>query len=347
MKERRRHHHVPKELVLASHHRILGVFPHPDDEAIACGILFQRAVKVGAEVLAVFLTSGEANTWPLRAAARRWHITPKHRLQFALQREEEALASLSKLGVPSSAARFLRWPDTKLTQMLLHSPQAPVAAIAQLIKDFQPTHIASPVLWDCHPDHSAASSAVFAALGSTRPKVLGYAVHGPGLPSPKFGLSATREEVARKREAIVSHQSQMVFRRRFFMDFAREQEHFFCFTRGDARDSLRTSLSGKVLKVIFQLPLNLRLFFRPHLQLFWGGSSLAGASFQLPLFMKSFEAQDSAGRKLRFSLKGGPWRGQLQCQLPEDPSWVLLKVHRPFLLFQEAGFTLAGESQVE
>ncbi|MGQ9495260.1 MAG: PIG-L deacetylase family protein [Thermoanaerobaculaceae bacterium] len=340
---------MPKELVLASHHRILGVFPHPDDEAMACGILLQRAVKVGAKVLAVFLTLGEGNTWPLRALERKWRITPKHRLKFALRRKGEALASLAKLGVPASAAKFLRWPDAKLTQMLLQNPQAPVAAMAQLMQDFQPTHIASPVLWDRHPDHSAAASLVFAALQSARAQVLGYAVHVPSLPplSPEFGLAATGEELGRKREAIAAHQSQLIFRGRFFKSFARDEEHFYSLAAPDPNHHVRPPTGGKVLRVTYQLPLTVRLFFRPHLQLLFGGSSVAGASFPLPLLRKSGEARDSAGRQLRFSFKGSPWRGHLHCQLPEDPEWVLIKVHRPFLLFEESGFTLMRASQVE
>lgn len=338
---------MPKELVLTPHHRILGVFPHPDDEALACGILFQRAVKVGAKVLAVFLTSGEGNTWPLRALERRLRITPKHRLNFALRRQGEALASLAKLGVPASAAKFLRWPDTGLTQMLLQNPQAPLAAMAQLMQEFQPTHIVSPVLWDRHPDHSAAASIVFAALESTSTQVLGYAVHVPGSPplSPEFGFAATKEERGRKREAIAAHQSQLVFRGRFFTSFARDEEYFYPLAAPNHQ--VRPNMGGKVLKVTYTLPLTFRLFFRPNLQLLLGGSSVAGVCFPLPLLKKSGKARDSAGRQLRFSLQGSPWRGHLHCQLPEDPRWVLVKVHRPFLLFEESGFTLARASQVE
>lgn len=340
---------MPRELVLTSDHRILGVFPHPDDEALACGILFQRAAQAGARVLAVFLTSGEGNTWPLRALERRWRISPRHRFQLVLRREREALTSLAKLGVPPSAATFLRWPDTKLTQMLLQNPQAPVGTVAQLIQDFQPTHIASPVLWDRHPDHSAAASMVFAALTSSGPQLLGYAVHTPKSLqlSPKFGLAGTGEELARKRQAIAAHQSQMVFRRRFFMGFAREEELFYSLAESEPNRHARPAKGGKVLKVTYQLPLSLRLFFRPHLQLLWGGSSIVGASFPLPLLTNAVEARDSAGEKLQLSLKGSPWRGELHCELPEDPRWVLVKVHRPFLLFEESGFALARASQVE
>ncbi len=39
---------------------LLGIFAHPDDESLACGGLFARAAALGARVVVLSLTRGEA-----------------------------------------------------------------------------------------------------------------------------------------------------------------------------------------------------------------------------------------------------------------------------------------------
>src|SRR2546425_648865 len=59
--------------------RLLLLAPHPDDEALAMGGLLQRAAAVGATIHVAFITDGEDNPWPQRAADRRWRIGPHER----------------------------------------------------------------------------------------------------------------------------------------------------------------------------------------------------------------------------------------------------------------------------
>src|SRR5207249_3833424 len=51
------------ELRLARDDRVLVLAPHPDDEALACGGLVQRALKMRLPVRIVFLTYGDSNEW--------------------------------------------------------------------------------------------------------------------------------------------------------------------------------------------------------------------------------------------------------------------------------------------
>jgi len=62
--------------------------PHPDDEALACGVILQQAVRPGAAIRIVYVTDGDDNPWPYQALERRWSLSPSDRLNrsFAMLR---------------------------------------------------------------------------------------------------------------------------------------------------------------------------------------------------------------------------------------------------------------------
>ena len=46
------------------------IAPHPDDEALACSVILQKAVRAGAAIRVVYVTDGDDNPWPQRALER-------------------------------------------------------------------------------------------------------------------------------------------------------------------------------------------------------------------------------------------------------------------------------------
>src|SRR5437588_12893351 len=104
--------------------RLMLVAPHPDDEALACSVLLQRAVRAGAAVRVVYATDGDDNPWPQRVLERKWRLNATDRRRWGRLRRTEALAALRVLGVNGFAARFLGLPDQKLTAMLMCNAQS-------------------------------------------------------------------------------------------------------------------------------------------------------------------------------------------------------------------------------
>jgi len=216
---------------LTSADRILIVAPHPDDESLAAGGLIQRAVAAGARVRVLFASNGDQNPWPQRVWERRLRIGSEDGWRWGKLRRGEALRALAVLGVPEAEARFLEFPDQGFTSALLRGQQPLLEAIACQLREFVPTWLVAPSPGDRHPDHSAL--AVMVALAVRRsdltPEVLHYVIHQPrqasGLPGEALALSAREQEV--KREAILTHRSQMLLSRRRFLRFAGPQETFF------------------------------------------------------------------------------------------------------------------------
>jgi len=40
------------------------IAPHPDDEALACSVILQHAVRAGTVIRVVYATDGDDNPWP-------------------------------------------------------------------------------------------------------------------------------------------------------------------------------------------------------------------------------------------------------------------------------------------
>lgn len=177
--------------------RILVFSPHPDDETLGLGGFVHEARRRGAEVRVAFLTSGDG--FPLCAAAKyhRWPGRGRMR-QLAADREEEACAALSKLGVPRDRITFFGYPDRGLAALWqsnwtaetpYRSPytgetEAPESAARRsrhaycgeavlqdteaLLRSFRPDRVLYSDPTDDHPDHWAAHCFVQLALERLR-----------------------------------------------------------------------------------------------------------------------------------------------------------------------------------
>lgn len=211
----------------ARNDRLLVFAPHPDDETLAAGALIQAARAAGAAVRVVVATDGDNNPWPQRWIERRLRIGADERRRWGERRRAEARAAFALLGVDAARdARFLGWPDQGLTALLMAGGHA-VAALADEIRGFAPTHVVAPSLADRHPDHSALRVMIeLALLRSGHACVrLGYVVHGEPA-APRVTISADAAARRRKCEAMRCHESQVALSRRRLMAVAERDEGF-------------------------------------------------------------------------------------------------------------------------
>lgn len=206
--------------------RVLIIAPHPDDEAVAAGGLIQQTLAGGGTVRVAFLTDGERNPWPQRAMLRKWRITAADRAAWAALRRREAVASLVALGAGEADAAFLGFPDSTLGVMAAAGDVRATEALTAIASAFDPTLIVSPSALDLHADHRAG--ALFAHRAAAETPIMTYIVHGA---APEGRLTAllplTDEQLARKREAILCHASQLILSRKRLLSHARPGEAFY------------------------------------------------------------------------------------------------------------------------
>lgn len=210
--------------------RLLVFAPHPDDESLACGGLIQRARQAGADVCVVIATDGDANPWPQRVIEKRWRLGPDATARWGLVRGSEARAALQALGIAEDKARFLHWADQGLTRRLMERGAESMAQLRQLIGLHRPTLVAMPSLLDSHPDHSALALLLKAALRAENndARLLSYWLHGriDMADSIVSQLTLTPAELAAKRVAALSHDSQTRFGRSRLLRFVAASEEF-------------------------------------------------------------------------------------------------------------------------
>ncbi len=203
--------------------RLLVLAPHPDDEAIACGGLIQRAVKMRLPVRVVFLTYGDANERSFAVFRRHPVIVPRAVRAMGLVRHDEAVAADRILGLGPDRLVFLGYPDFGTFEMWtehwgakppLRSKLTRVAAVpyanafrpgagykgeellrdltAQL-RDFRPSKVFVSHPADHNPDHRAlylfARVALWNLEGELAPELFPYLVHYRGWPASR-GLHA-------------------------------------------------------------------------------------------------------------------------------------------------------------
>jgi LmbE family N-acetylglucosaminyl deacetylase len=219
--------------------RVMLIAPHPDDEALACSVILQQAVRAGAAIRVVYVTDGDNNPWPQRALERRWRLSASDRKRWGKLRRSEALAALRVLGIHPSDVQFLALPDQGLTDLLLRDCNGALTRLIQVIDDWSPTDILVPSLSDIHPDHNAVAvmmRLIFADFLAGGVSQWNYLVHGR---SPAFfdraaELSPSEMETATKRDAIRRHQTQIKLSRRRFFRYATRPEHFLRVERKSA-----------------------------------------------------------------------------------------------------------------
>jgi len=140
-----------------SRSRLMLIAPHPDDEALACSVILQQAVRAGAAIRIVYVTDGDNNPWPQRVIERRWRLSAADRKRWGKLRRAEALAALRVLDINPADVQFLALPDQGLTDLLLRDCDSALTRLTQVIDDWSPTDILAPSLSDIHPDHNAVA----------------------------------------------------------------------------------------------------------------------------------------------------------------------------------------------
>jgi LmbE family N-acetylglucosaminyl deacetylase len=215
------------------------IAPHPDDEALACGVILQQAVRDGAAIRIVYVTDGDNNPWPQRALERRWRLSASDRKRWGKLRRSEALASLRVLGIHPSDVQLLALPDQGLTDVLLRDCDSALTRITQVIDDWSPTDILVPSPSDIHPDHNAVAvmmRLIFADFLAPGVSQWNYLVHGrsPAFFDNAVELLSCDSEIAKKREAICCHQTQIKLSRRRFLRYAVRPERFLRVERESA-----------------------------------------------------------------------------------------------------------------
>src|SRR5260370_12323247 len=118
--------------------RLMLIAPHPDDEALACSVILQQAVRAGAAIRIVYVTDGENNPWPQRVLERRWRLSASDRKRWGKLRRAEALAALRVLGIHPSDVPFLGPPEHGLTTLPLRGFNSPLPPIGQRLAHSSP-----------------------------------------------------------------------------------------------------------------------------------------------------------------------------------------------------------------
>jgi N-acetyl-1-D-myo-inositol-2-amino-2-deoxy-alpha-D-glucopyranoside deacetylase len=207
--------------------RLLVLAPHPDDETIGTGLLIQQVRAAGGEVRIVQMTPGDNNPWPQRWLERRMLIRPQDQHRWGLRRHAEMLQALEHLQVPAQALVALGWPDMGVTQHLLHSTRAAVAALTEVIVGFAPDVIAVPALDDRHPDHAATHVLMRLVLGAnTSTMLLSYLVHGGAPLQGSFEIVGSSAQRQVKRASLAAHCSQMALSGRRMRRLAERPERY-------------------------------------------------------------------------------------------------------------------------
>jgi len=185
--------------------RILLLVPHPDDEIVGCAIAIRREIAAGAQVFALYLTTGV----PARNVLWPWQ-RPFHAARLRRRREEAGCAA-AQLGI--APLGFLAVPSRALKSHLGDTLARIRAAIS--------TH-AIDLLWvpaweGAHQDHDVANF-LAARLASECPvmEFAEYHFHDGRVGSGRFArtlgservLTLTPEEARWKRSLLALYRSE-------------------------------------------------------------------------------------------------------------------------------------------
>jgi len=87
---------------------------HPDDEVLGAGGLIHAAVLAGARVHVVIFTNGDGYLRGVDTGFRTLLSTPDRFIQYGNERQEEARAAATRLGLSADHVVFLGYPDRGL-----------------------------------------------------------------------------------------------------------------------------------------------------------------------------------------------------------------------------------------
>jgi LmbE family N-acetylglucosaminyl deacetylase len=335
--------------------RLMLIAPHPDDEALACSITLQQAVRAGAAIRVVYATDGDDNPWPQRVLERKWRLNATDRQRWGKLRRAEALAALRVMGVKASDARFLALPDQQLTGLLMSDCRGTLKRFAAIIADWVPTHLLVPSIADTHPDHSALAVMLRLVLTesfSLEPPFLiwSYVVHGKSRAFLDRALQVRQSEpeAATKLRAIRCHKTQLKLSRRRFLGYAARPERLVKLRTREAiaADGSISAISRQLDSLRIKLRLSSKAMRPAEPGLFILGRDGAGAlrclRIQIPIRSSRVEAFDSATLE---SIAMGRYRGNsfageitipIDIFLPTHP--VFVKLERRSWFFDEAGW---------
>lgn len=145
---------------------VLGIFPHPDDEAYSCAGTFARLAERGARVRMVCATNGEGGQ-DLRADAGG---------ELGAVRAGELRCSCAAIGVEEP--RFLGMPDGGLGQVDFADAAGKILAEIRAARPHIVVTLGPDGVYG-HPDHLALHRLVIAAFGA--------AGGGGRFPAERFG----------------------------------------------------------------------------------------------------------------------------------------------------------------
>jgi LmbE family N-acetylglucosaminyl deacetylase len=340
-------------MTLHSDSRLMLVAPHPDDEALACSVILQRAICAGAAIRVVYATDGDDNPWPQRVLERKWRINAADRKRWGKLRRAEALAALDVLGVDARHAQFLALPDQGLTNLLRAGCQSTVEQFAGIIRDWSPTHLLVPSISDTHPDHSALAVMLRLALAELFGpdiSVWSYAVHGrsAGFFGRAQPLRQSRAEAEKKLAAVHCHKSQIKLSRKRFLAYVTRPERLLKLDENDATitdGSIRlTTRRPDLLRVVVRF--SPKLISTGETGLFLLGrdstgavhclkTGLPGRTCRIGMFECSSGRRRAVGR-----YRGNAFTGEFAIPLDTCSSEqaLFVKLERRSLFFDEAGW---------
>ncbi|MDD5130064.1 MAG: PIG-L family deacetylase [Candidatus Omnitrophica bacterium] len=200
--------------------KVLILAPHPDDEAIACAGVIQKALKAGAQVKIVFLTNGDHNELAFIVYEKRITIRQGEFIHLGKVRQQESIKAMKFLGLAEKDLVFLGYPDYGTFEIfckyweagkpfrdrLTRISRVPykdnpsygseyiggniLADITKQILDYQPDKIFVSHPADVNVDHKTLYlflQVALSDLGSriAKPEVYPYLVHCVGWPKPR------------------------------------------------------------------------------------------------------------------------------------------------------------------
>lgn len=186
---------------------VVVVAPHPDDESLGCGGLLALLADAGQRAHVLVMTDG-SRSHP--------HSRSHPAARLAAVREEETRDALAVLGLPASAAHFLRFGDCALPAEGTPAFHEAAAQLREMLAALAPGTLLAPWRRDPHCDHAATWRLLRAAVAQ-RPRWLEYPVwawaHAEGEAAPRADeCHAWRLDIspvlARKQQAIARHRSQ-------------------------------------------------------------------------------------------------------------------------------------------
>jgi LmbE family N-acetylglucosaminyl deacetylase len=206
--------------------RILILAPHPDDEAIACAGVIQKALKAGAQVKVVYLTNGDHNEFAFIVYERRITFRQGEFIYLGKLRQQESVKAMKFLGVPERNLVFLGYPDYGTFEIFCKYWQTASAVTAKpfrdrltrissvpykgnpsygakyygenilsdltkQILDYQPDKIFVSHPADVNVDHKTLYLFLQVALSDlegriAKPEIYPYLVHCAGWPKPRY-----------------------------------------------------------------------------------------------------------------------------------------------------------------